>query len=159
MNWPNINVKILTKQHQNINRITKEMKYCFTYFIKWPKRALWWRWSRRKRTQPCGNHLSNRQGSHVGQFTDFGDHYHLLSRKNWVSSLSNMEKMRVKSCNLQNNLVAMKRKALPPKIMSLMWVIAGKVKKKADVSGQSDRGLADDALTSLLRSRARPPPY
>ena len=113
MNWPNINVKILTKQHQNINRITKEMKYCFTYFKKWPKRALGWRWSRRKRTQPCGNHLSNRQGIHVGQFTDFGDHYHLLSRKNWVSSLSNMEHMRVKSCNLQNNLKAIKRKALP----------------------------------------------
>ena len=54
-----------------------------------------------------------------------------------------------------------KKKSPPPKNscpMSLIWVI-GKVKKKADVSGQSDRGLADDALTSLLRSRARPPPY
>ena len=125
MTWPNINFKILTKQHQNINSITKEIKYCFTkyliniftYFQKWPKLALGWRWSGRKRTQPCGNHLSNRQGSHVGQFTDFGDHCHLLSRKNLVSSLSNMENMRIKPCNLQNNkFVAMKRKALPQKI-------------------------------------------
>ena len=157
--WQNINFKILTKQHQNIKSITKEKKNCFTYFKKWSKRALGWRWSGRKRTQPCGNHLSNRQGIHVGQFTDFGDGDHLLSRKiefhlcqTWKTWGSNSAIYRT------INLWQWKEKPSPQKFMSLMWVI-GKIKKRADVSGQSDRGLADDALTSLLRSRARPPPY
>ena len=53
----------------------------------------------------------------------------------------------------------MKRKALPPKIHVPNVSHWKDKKKRADVSGQSDRGLADDALTSLVRSRARPPPY
>ena len=142
------------QQHHKRNEIL-----LFTYFRKWSKRALGWRWSGRKRTQPCGNHLSNRQGIHVGQFTDFGDGDHLLSRKiefhlcqTWKTWGSNSASYRT------INLWQWKEKPSPQKFMSLMWVI-GKIKKRADVSGQSDRGLADDALTSLVRSRARPPPY
>ena len=159
MTWQNKNFKVVTKQHQNISSITKEMKNCFTFFRKWSKLALGWRWSGRKRTQPCGNHLSNRGGIQFGQFTDFGDHYHLLSRKfefhlcqTWKTWRSNPAIYRTM------NLWQWKEKPTPKRFMSLIWVI-GKVKKKADVSGQSDRGLADDALTSLLRSRTRLPPF
>ena len=45
MTWPNIDFKILTKQHQNINRITKEMKYCFQ---KMTKKSAWMAMERTK---------------------------------------------------------------------------------------------------------------
>ena len=143
-------------KHQQHHKRNEILLYIFQKMIK---TSAWMAMERTKENSAVWKPFVKQGGYPCWAIYRFWYHYHLLSRKfefhlcqTWKTWRSNPAIYRTM------NLWQWKEKPTPKRFMSLIWVIT-KVKKKADVSGQSDRGLADDALTSLLRSRTRLPPF
>ena len=101
-------------KHQQHHKRNEILLYIFQKMIK---TSAWMAIERTKENSAVWKPFVKQGGYPIWAIYRFWWSLSFVIKKIWVSSLSNMENMKIKSRNLQNNkFVAMKRKALPPKI-------------------------------------------